>query len=232
MGKDYRDLKDLRYGSVMIMTDQDHDGSHIKGLLINFLHHFWPSLLKINGFLKEFITPIIKVTQVNRADTKTFFTISDYEQWLKSRDGNLSGYRVKYYKGLGTSTAAEAKEYFRQLDKHVINFRKLNPTKQPGVTNVEDDEAINLAFNKSQADARKEWLQKYQREVCIDHSKRSIGFKEFIDKELIHFSVADNHRSIPSLIDGLKPGQRKILFSCFKRLPQGAKKLSHDIKVA
>ena len=79
MGKDYKDLRELRYGSVMIMTDQDHDGSHIKGLLINFLHHFWPSLLKINGFLKEFITPIIKVTQVNRSDAKTFFTISDYE---------------------------------------------------------------------------------------------------------------------------------------------------------
>lgn len=60
MGKTYTDLKDLRYGSIMIMTDQDHDGSHIKGLLINFLHHFWPSLLKIPGFLKEFVTPIIK----------------------------------------------------------------------------------------------------------------------------------------------------------------------------
>lgn len=45
----------------MIMTDQDHDGSHIKGLLINLLHHFWPSLLKLKGFLQEFITPIVKV---------------------------------------------------------------------------------------------------------------------------------------------------------------------------
>ena len=63
MGKVYTDVKDLRYGSIMIMTDQDHDGSHIKGLLINFIHHFWPSLLKINGFLKEFVTPIIKVKQ-------------------------------------------------------------------------------------------------------------------------------------------------------------------------
>jgi DNA topoisomerase-2 len=55
-------------------------------------------------------------------------------------------------------------------------------------------------------DARKEWLQKYQRDICIDHTKKTIGFKEFVDKELIHFSIADNHRSIPHLIDGLKPG--------------------------
>ena len=49
----------------MIMTDQDQDGSHIKGLLINYLHHFWPSLLKVPGFLTEFITPIVKVSNVS-----------------------------------------------------------------------------------------------------------------------------------------------------------------------
>jgi DNA topoisomerase-2 len=71
------------------------------------------------------------------------------------------------------------------------------------------------------ADARKTWLQKYNPDQCIDHSKKTMGFKEFIDLELIHFSVADNIRSIPNVVDGLKPGQRKILFSLFKRLPSG-----------
>ena len=59
--QDYTDTRQLRYGHLMIMTDQDHDGSHIKGLIMNFLHHFYPSLLKVPGFLVEFITPIIKV---------------------------------------------------------------------------------------------------------------------------------------------------------------------------
>ena len=40
---------------------QDHDGSHIKGLLINYLDHFYPSLLKIPKFLVEFITPVVRV---------------------------------------------------------------------------------------------------------------------------------------------------------------------------
>ena len=52
---------DLRYGHVLIMADQDHDGSHIKGLLINLFHRFWPALLKREGFLEQFITPIVKV---------------------------------------------------------------------------------------------------------------------------------------------------------------------------
>lgn len=59
--KDYSDTSSLRYGRLMIMTDQDHDGSHIKGLLINFLDHFYPSLLKIPEFLVEFVTPIVRV---------------------------------------------------------------------------------------------------------------------------------------------------------------------------
>merc|ERR1719478_1526022 len=79
--KSYDGVKGLRYGSIMIMTDQDHDGSHIKGLIINFLHYWFPSLLRIPGFLKEFVTPIVKVTKGD--ETQTFFTIPEYETWKR-----------------------------------------------------------------------------------------------------------------------------------------------------
>lgn len=118
-GTEYHDTNQLRYGHLLIMTDQDHDGSHIKGLLINLFHHFWPSLLKLSGFLQEFITPIVKASKGQRV--MTFFTIPEYENWKEENDDG-KGWTVKYYKGLGTSTAAEAKEYFSNLQTHLIDF--------------------------------------------------------------------------------------------------------------
>merc|ERR1712087_731232 len=113
--RDYDTLKGLRYGSIMIMTDQDHDGSHIKGLLINLVHYWWPSLVQMNGFLKQFITPIVKVWKEGKRDAErrdeiSFFTVGQYEEW-KQRTNNGKGWKSKYYKGLGTSTMKEAREY-------------------------------------------------------------------------------------------------------------------------
>jgi len=121
-GKKYTDdasLNTLRYGHLMIMTDQDHDGSHIKGLVINYLHVFWPELLQHAGFLQEFVTPIVKAS---KARTEiSFFTLPEYDEWREAQP-SLRGWNIKYYKGLGTSTSAEAKEYFSDLDKHELTF--------------------------------------------------------------------------------------------------------------
>jgi DNA topoisomerase-2 len=214
VGKSYEEIKSLRYGSIMIMTDQDHDGSHIKGLIINFIHHFWPSLIKINGFLKEFITPIIKVTR--GSTIKSFYTMHEYKQWCDSV-GNTKSWKIKYYKGLGTSTDKEGQEYFSAIERHRIEFQ---------YEDVNDDEAIDLAFNKKKAEDRKQWLANFDPNNALDSTGTELRYEEFINKELILFSMSDNARSIPNLCDGLKPSERKILFACFKR------KLKDEIKVA
>jgi len=79
IGKNYEDLKSLRYGAIMIMSDQDTDGSHIKGLVVNFIHHFWPSLFKMSGFVKQFITPLLKVFKGN--NSIAFYTMNDFKSW-------------------------------------------------------------------------------------------------------------------------------------------------------
>ncbi|XP_065805899.1 DNA topoisomerase 2-alpha isoform X1 [Labrus bergylta] len=217
--KNYSDpesLKSLRYGKLMIMTDQDQDGSHIKGLLINFIHHNWPSLLRHN-FLEEFITPIIKVTF--KKTHMSFYSIPEFDEW-KATVSNIKSWKIKYYKGLGTSTSQEAKEYFSDMERHRIPFKYGGP---------EDDEAITLAFSKKKVDERKEWLTNFMvnrrqrrehnlpEDYLYGQSTSSLSYNDFVNKELVLFSNSDNERSIPCLVDGLKPGQRKVLMCCFKR---------------
>ncbi|CAM9132193.1 unnamed protein product [Discosporangium mesarthrocarpum] len=210
----YEDTKSLRYGHLMIMTDQDHDGSHIKGLLINFIHHYWPSLLKIHGFLQEFITPIVKVNKGIRE--MPFYTVPEYEAWKETHD-NGKGWTAKYYKGLGTSTAKEAKEYFAALDVHQLEFEWKDDNK--------DSDLIDMAFSKRRVEDRKDWLRSFKPGTHADYTVETVTYDSFVNKELILFSLEDNKRSIPCLVDGFKPSQRKVLFSCFKR------NLKKEIKV-
>ncbi|XP_074575235.1 DNA topoisomerase 2-like [Curcuma longa] len=207
-GKEYDSTKGLRYGHLMIMTDQDHDGSHIKGLLINFIHTFWPSLLKVPSFMVEFITPLLKATNNRTKTVLSFYSMPEFEAWKESLGGNSNGWSIKYYKGLGTSKSEEGKEYFRNIGMHKKEFVWMD---------AQDGESIELAFSKKKIEARKNWLRQFEPENYLDQSETLIKYSDFINKELILFSRADLQRSIPSMVDGLKPGQRKILFCAFKR---------------
>ena len=208
-GKKYTNTADLRYGSVMIMTDQDLDGSHIRGLLVNLFHELWHELIAIPGFLTYMATPIVKAHKGK--ETRMFYSQYEYEQW-RLGEGRV-GWKVKYYKGLGTSTRDEAKDYFTK-----VNAVKFDYTE-------ESDPAIDLAFNKARADDRKDWLKGYDRAALIPSGNR-VPYSDFIHKDLIHFSYYNLERSIPSMMDGLKTSQRKILYAAFKR------NLTQEIRVA
>jgi len=212
--KKYKDISQLRYGSIMIMTDQDHDGSHIKGLIFNIFQSMWHELYEISGFITSMLTPIIKATN-NKKEVIEFYNMSDYEKWSETINAKNGSWKIKYYKGLGTSDDNEAKEYFKNMKK---------------VTYMYDDnadEVIDLAFNKKRADDRKLWLQNYNKDNVLDYSKLNVDYKSFVDKDLIHFSNRDLQRSINHLCDGLKESTRKIIYACFKR-----KLYTNEIKVA
>jgi len=211
-GKVYKDTKSLRYGKVMIMTDQDVDGSHIKGLLINLFHTEWPALLQLN-FLCCMMTPLLKVSK--GTTILSFYSGSEYDAWLKTPE-SAGRWTTKYYKGLGTSTAAEARDYF--VSMNTVRFQ----------WDSASNDQIDLAFNKKRADDRKDWLGTYDRDRNLDipAGGADVSYSRFINDELIHFSNADNLRSLPHVMDGLKPSQRKILWAARKR------NLVSEIKVA
>lgn len=207
----------LRYGHILVMTDQDVDGSHIKGLLANIFHTHWPSLLRM-GFMTALITPIVKARSRRKKNEKpkVFYNLKDYHTWCDGTPNHAKTHDVKYYKGLGTSNSNEAKEYFSGMRREVAYTWDA----------ARCDSAIDLAFNKARADDRKVWLTKYDPAAVLDATRKTVSFADFVDEELKHFSHYDVHRSIPSAIDGLKPSQRKVLFACMKR------HLTKEMKVA
>jgi DNA topoisomerase-2 len=202
--------KSLRYGKVLFMTDQDLDGSHIKGLGINLFSCEWPTLSQIPGFIGFMNTPIMKAKK--GSNELNFYNEGEFEEWKENND--TKGWNIKYYKGLGTSTGKEFREYFE--NRKIVEFQ----------FTTKSDDAIDMVFNKKRADDRKDWLKYYDRDAYLDTNKKNVSYEEFINRELIHFSKYDCDRSIPNLMDGLKISQRKIVFAAFKR------KLVSEIKVA
>lgn len=133
--------EDLRFGKVCVATDNDLDGFHIRGLVINLFHEYWPELLE-QGFVSVLNTPIVRVTQGKKV--KDFFSIGEFRKWDEE---NTKPYKSKYYKGLGTWSSKEFKQFVGN-DKYMIS---LDYTK-------ECDEYVSLAFDKKKANLRKEWI--------------------------------------------------------------------------
>lgn len=217
-GKEYNTIEDvhkyLRYGKIMYMTDQDLDGSHIKGLCINLFHSEWNSLTKIPGFLSFMNTPILRAKKGTQL--KLFYNDGEYNEWKESfGEEGPRGWNIKYFKGLGTSTSSEFKEYF--ANKKIVDFV---------YTGNNSDDMIDKIFNKKRTDDRKLWLENYDKLAYLDTNQPSVQYEQFINREMIHFSTYDCARSIPNMVDGLKISLRKILYSAFKR------KLTSEIKVA
>jgi DNA topoisomerase-2 len=212
-GKEYKDTSDLRYGRVMALCDSDDDGTHIKSLFVNWIHAHYPSLAKLN-FIQTLRTPIIKAIKGKRV--LEFFNEQDYRKWNDTMGDDASSYHIRYFKGLGTSQKEDAKDAFRRFDELKVDYYYKDEN---------CDDAIELAFEKDKnikkiegseytscSDKRKEWLKGYDRNSYIEVEQGRVSYSELINKELIHFSIYDNTRSIPSLCDGLKPSQRKILY--------------------
>ena len=211
------DRRALRYGRVIVMADQDYDGFHITALIFNIFDVLWPELLRADGFLVRMQTPLLRVP---RHDME-FFSMPAYTAWAEAHP-DLARAATKYYKGLGTSTAADGKRYFRDPATYVVRMTEAQ----------EATEKIRLLFSQA-ADAptrRKAWLRGISTDVLEEAAQVEVRgaqtHTDFVDQQAAQFSLYTLERAIPSAVDGLKPGQRKVLHTALQLRP------GQEVKVA
>ena len=210
--EDYENIKTLRYGFIILTVDADDDGMHILCHVLNFFREKFPGIIKRNmiGYLR---TPVIKVMRGDKI-SKRFFTVPSFEAWKEKN--SLKGLSVRYFKGLGTSNDDDIKD---------------DMTTAPTIICFYDSKCVDnfdLAFHEDNADKRKDWIEKWRTVTQCDdiisvdiNSIRKTEDKliqaqdisQFINRELIGYSVASLFRAIPSQYDHLKDSQRKALYS-------------------
>ena len=205
----------LRYDHFVIFCDQDPDGAHIAGELINYFTIMFPSLLRAKpDFLMRLGTPIIRLKPIGKkGEALSFFTTAAYRTYLEQNGiaptQVRKRFRLKYLKGLASSNEDDAHYYFQNLDSHLI------PIIYGGES---DDEIVDKWFRKNRADDRKVLLSRpYDPDVCVDYSAKKITLPHYFDREYIHFPHYAIYRTIPHVMDGFKPSQRKVMFTAFKR---------------
>jgi hypothetical protein len=204
---DDKNYKTLSYGKVILLTDADCDGLHISGLLMNFFHYLFPSLLeRKDPFVVSMCTPIVRVFN-SKADL-LFYDENKFRQFTKEQQEKNKTFKSKYYKGLGTTKPEDVPDTF---GKKMIEY-------------VNDDNSssnMNKIFHKKFADIRKDWLANYDLnpDFSLDDEGEIVNMEisSFLNNEVIKFSHNDCKRSIPSLFDGLKESQRKVLYAVKKR---------------
>lgn len=206
-GVDYtidKNYKTLRYGKIMVLTDSDVDGIHIEGLIINAFHYLFPTLIQRKvPFIVSMKTPIVRVFQ--KPKDLLFY---DERRFRDFATKQTKKFNSKYYKGLGTTKTEDIPDTFGEK---MIEF----------VKDDKCDDNINKVFNKKYADERKSWMAAYDIKdtVSLDDVDKfyKMPISDFVDGEMIKFSISDCKRSIPSMVDGLKESQRKILYCVKKR---------------
>ena len=139
------DVKNIRYGRVLIFTDADMDGNAISALLINFFYKYWPDMFE-RKMIYKVETPIVVAIPKAKAKKKVlFYTQNEYNTWAEQND--LKQFEIKYKKGLAALVDDEYDD--------IIN--------RPRLTLITKDEAskgsLETWFGKS-ADLRKNELLK------------------------------------------------------------------------
>lgn len=243
--KKYTCTDSLRYQKVVCCKDADYDGSSIMGLVINFFYQYFRELMELDDFFYEFITPVINIYRspyIPKSSTilKSYYNLNLFNQEMKNQE--MKNIEVKYIKGLGGNTDLDIETYFKSFVQNMIKINCNNEKTENYIKLAysnekfkKDDKQIYNYYPKedidsidkvtSMADLRKIWISKVNEDSYLPREEGgSIEFNDFCQIDLALASYDSCQRSIPSIIDGLKPSQRKVLYTFFNMSQSKAKK--------
>lgn len=212
-GKEYTDLKSLRYQRIVCCKDADYDGSSIMGLVINFFYQYFHSLIIRDDFFYEFITAVVRVYKrdyVPRTSkfVKAYYNLNEFKRDIENGMFNTKDYYFKYIKGLGGNTDLDIEADFNEFEKHLIHI---------DCAEEYANESMRLAYSEERGftDKRKEWIARVNDDSYLPRDGGEITFTEFSDIDLALASRDACSRTIPSIADGLKTSQRKVIYTFF-----------------
>lgn len=144
LGEKVRSVTQLRFGKLVVLSDQDLDGFHVSSLVLSFFAKYWPELFEL-GVMYRMNTPLYIAT-TTKGDVHEFFTEEDYETWAVK----APKHKADYYKGLGGFDTDVFERFLTNRDKYLVRITALEAA---------DLAKFELAFSNTEQDARKEWLQ-------------------------------------------------------------------------
>jgi DNA topoisomerase-2 len=129
------DLKDLRYGKILLYVDADVDGNSIAGLLLNFFNKYWPELFERNMVYKVETPIVVAISKKDKKKKILFYTQNEYNLWTQTND--LKSWDIKYKKGLAALVDDEYDE--------IINKPKLTKITKDDLS----DDYLEIWFGKN-----------------------------------------------------------------------------------
>ena len=150
------DPNELRYGKIIIMSDADVDGAHIKNLFYTFIWNFCPQLI-YDGYIYAGVPPLYKITLPGNKGYKYLKNDEELEQYRKTHTGN---YKVNRMKGLGEMDVEETEETLTDPNNRII--------KQ---ITIKDSLEANKMFNDLMGTlitTRKEYIKAHSKEATYN----------------------------------------------------------------